>query len=130
MKNYGYLFLLGLVLCLFVGAGCAELAKVGKALQTVGNTGSEVGGYVPVYGSAIKIVSGLLALAGAGLYRVASRRGTALQTLVEAVKFSKENAMPIKEAVKRVSELKGVAGYIDKWAQRFDPHPVIKNGKV
>ena len=61
MKNYGYLFLFGLAVCLFVGTGCAELAKVGEALQTVGNTGNDVGDYVPVYGSAIKIVSGLLA---------------------------------------------------------------------
>ncbi len=121
MGKYGKLMICGIMFCLFVCMGCAELAKVGKAMQTVGNTGQDVGDYVPVYGTAVKVVSGLLALVGAGLYRVASKRGTAIQTLVEAVKFSKENQVPIKTAVKAVSELKGVATYIDKWAQKFDP---------
>ena len=129
MRKYGHIILFGLVVCLFVCTGCAELAKVGKAMQSVGDTGGKVGDYVPVYGTAIKVVSGLLALVGAGLYRVASKRGTAIQTLVEAVKFSKENQMPIKAAVKRVSEFKGVAEYIDAWAQAFDPKkPTIPAG--
>lgn len=126
MKKYGYVILFGLVVCLLVSAGCAELAKVGKALQTAGDVGGKGADYVPVYGVAIKAVSGVLALIGAGLYRVASRRGTAVQTLIEAVKFSKENQVPIKTAVKAVSQLKGVAAYIDRWAQKYDPKkPVV-----
>lgn len=121
MRKYGYVILFGLAVCLLVSAGCAELAKVGKAMQTAGDMGSKAGDYVPVYGTAIKAASGILALVGAGLYRVASRRGTAIQTLVEAVRFSKENQVPIKSAVKAASNIRGIAAYIDKWAQKYDP---------
>lgn len=124
--KYGYVVLFVLAVCLLVSAGCAELAKIGKGMQSAGEIGNKAGDYVPVYGIAIKAVSGILALVGAGLYRVASRRGTAIQTLVEAVRFSKENQVPIKEAVRAMSGIRGVAIYIDKWAQKYDPKkPVI-----
>ncbi len=128
MRKYASVIIVSFCLCLVVCAGCAELAKVGKALEVGGKTGKDVSTYIPVYGQVLGAVSGIVSLVGAGLYRVASRRGTAIQTLVEAVKYSKEQGVPIKNAVRAISEVKGVKDYIDKFAQKYDPKPLIAGG--
>ena len=125
MGKFGYCIIIFCV-CLVFGAGCAELAKIGKVMESGGKKGQEVSTYIPVYGQIFGAISGIVSLIGAGLYRVASRRGTAVQTLIESVKYATENEVEIKAAVQKVSEIKGIQDYINKLVQKYDP-PIIKS---
>ena len=123
--KYPILTIIVLFLCVLeLAAGCADLAKIGHMIQTTGDAGQKAGNVIPVYGTIITAVSTLLSIGGGIMYRVASKRGTALETVISAISEVSEagTISHVKEAARSISIKKGISNYLDKWVQAIDPH--------
>jgi hypothetical protein len=118
-----------LFLIMVVGGGCAELVKIGQGMQKAGDSGKQISevaapianSFFPGAGLIMTGVSTLLSIAGAGLYKVASKRLTATQAIIQGVSYALENKSDIKDAISTIATSLKVEPYLNKLVQKYDP---------
>lgn len=123
MKKVNIVWGMWIVLLIAIGcvAGCAEIAKIGKTMNQVGDAGQDVGKYVPGYGTIVAAISALLSIAGAGMYNIANKRLKASQAVIQGVAYAQEKQVPIKQAVSLIAGKLGIWDYLDRLVQKYDP---------
>ncbi len=121
--------LLALCIIIFIAAGCAELAKIGQGMQKAGDTGKEISttvspianSFFPGTGAILTGVSTLLSIAGAGLYKLSSKRLTVAQAVIQGAGYASDNKTDIKESISTIATNLKVEPYLNKLVQKFDP---------
>lgn len=121
--------LTALFLIMLIGAGCAELAKIGQSMQKAGETGTKISetvspvadSFFPGAGLIMSGVSGFLSLVGAGLYKISSKRLTVAQAVIKGVSQALETKSDIKAVIKDVAKDLNIEPYLNKLVQKYDP---------
>lgn len=121
--------LTALFILMIIGSGCAELAKIGQGMQKAGDIGKKAATTVgPVTDSffprSSKILSGvsaLLTIGGAGLYKLASKRLSVTQSIIQGVGYATDKKTDIKDAISTIATNLKVEPYLNKLVQQYDP---------
>lgn len=129
MKKINFAWCIWIMLLIAIGcaAGCAEIAKVGKTMNQIGDAGQDVGKYIPIYGTIVTAISALLSIAGAGMYNIANKRLKASRAVIEGVAYAHEKQVPIKQAISVIAGKLGIWDYLDKLVQKYDPKKPVVN---
>ena len=118
-----------MVLIMLASAGCAELAKIGQGMQKAGETGTKISetvspvadSFFPGTGKILTGVSALLTMGGAGLYKLANKRLTAAQAVIQGVSSAVDSKEDIKSAIKNIATGLNIEPYLNKLVQKYDP---------